>query len=130
MPQTFAQINWFDVESNYHKCGFGGRAEFWHVGVTKRMQAVRYPSMCPITDHVPIITFCHAPVWPCPFISLLLRLEGPIGVLFTPSHPPIPSTQKRSFPSERSTLRNTLLVNKVGYNYTLGDMIAKTDKCD
>ena len=76
-----------------------------------------------------IITFCHTPIWPHPFISLLLRLEGPIGVLFTP----IPSTQKQSFSSKWSTLRNTLWVNKVGYNCTLkekGDMIAKTDKCD
>ena len=71
-------VNWFDRESNDHKCGCGGRAEFWHVGVTK------YRSTCPITDHVLIVTFCLRSVWPRPFISLLLRLEGPIGVLFTP----------------------------------------------
>ena len=84
----------------------------------------------PISQHVSNNwSHAHHNVWPHPFISLLLCLEGPIGVLFTP----IPSTQKRSFPSKRSTLWKTLWVNKVGYNCTLkekGDMLAKTDKCD
>ena len=99
----FVDFNWFDRESNGHK---------WRVWRSCRVLACRRDQTGagrPISQHVSnnwsraLITFCHTPVWPRPFISLLLRLEGPIGLLFTP----IPSTQKRSFPSKRSTLWNT-----------------------
>ena len=56
MHRTREVFNW---ESNDQKCGFEGCVEFWHVGVTKRMWAVRYLSTCPITDHV-LIMFGHA----------------------------------------------------------------------
>ena len=81
-------VNWFDQESNDHKCGFGDRAKFGHVGVTKRTRAVQYPSTCPITDHVLIIVFA-TPRLAAPLYISPTSLGGPNWGSFCPNliHP-------------------------------------------